>query len=168
MEKELTHNEESNEPLITNDENSEKISASESHQSNITFTLPEKVVSSLYSSTKGSLNQLKKTKRMKSRTVLWWLVFVGFAINYMIRINLNITIVDMVSQKKSLSNSSMVLVTAACFNGDKEITMLSPSNKSYSDVEIANSWRKFSLEREVLKSLSVSIRNGFKIGLYYK
>lgn len=35
---------------------------------------------------------------VKQRTVLWYLVFVGFAVNYMIRINLNITIVDMIQQ----------------------------------------------------------------------
>lgn len=31
-----------------------------------------------------------------ARSVLWYLVFVGFAVNYMIRINSNITIVTMV------------------------------------------------------------------------
>lgn len=34
---------------------------------------------------------------VKARTVLWYLTFFGFAINYMIRINVNIAIVDMIS-----------------------------------------------------------------------
>ncbi|KAL5289466.1 NaPi-T family protein [Megaselia abdita] len=36
---------------------------------------------------------------VEARTVLWYLVFFGFAINYMIRINLNIAIVQMVVAK---------------------------------------------------------------------
>lgn len=45
---------------------------------------------------------------VKARTVLWYLVFVGFAVNYMIRINLNITIVEMVrnSKLKSIATQS--------------------------------------------------------------
>lgn len=37
-----------------------------------------------------------RSSRVDARTVLWYLTFCGFAINYMIRININITIVDMV------------------------------------------------------------------------
>ncbi|XP_055840179.1 sialin [Episyrphus balteatus] len=37
--------------------------------------------------------------KVQARTVLWYLVFIGFAVNYMIRINLNITIVEMVMSK---------------------------------------------------------------------
>lgn len=33
------------------------------------------------------------------RTVLWWLVFTGMAVNYIVRINLNIAIVSMVIPK---------------------------------------------------------------------
>ncbi|XP_058829359.1 sialin [Topomyia yanbarensis] len=43
--------------------------------------------------------------KVNARSVLWYLVFVGFAVNYMIRINMNITIVTMVkpsSGKKAL------------------------------------------------------------------
>ena len=35
----------------------------------------------------------------EARDVLWCLVFCGFAVNYMIRINLNIAIVEMVKPK---------------------------------------------------------------------
>ncbi|KAH8333412.1 hypothetical protein KR074_007908, partial [Drosophila pseudoananassae] len=48
-----------------------------------------------------------------ARTVLWYMTFMGFIVNYMIRINLNITIVDMIvghgapaAANASLANSS--------------------------------------------------------------
>ncbi|KAL9702381.1 hypothetical protein quinque_005899 [Culex quinquefasciatus] len=49
-----------------------------------------------------------KEPKVYARTVLWYLVFVGFAVNYMIRINMNITIVTMVKQagRKSSAASS--------------------------------------------------------------
>ncbi|XP_061389145.1 vesicular glutamate transporter 1-like [Musca vetustissima] len=40
---------------------------------------------------------------VQARTVLWHLVFIGFAVNYMLCINLNITIVDMVVPAKNKS-----------------------------------------------------------------
>lgn len=51
-----------------------------------------------------------KEPKVYARTVLWYLVFVGFAVNYMIRINMNITIVTMVKQagRKSSAASSEV------------------------------------------------------------
>ncbi|EDW85863.1 uncharacterized protein Dwil_GK23292 [Drosophila willistoni] len=36
---------------------------------------------------------------VKARTVLWYMAFFGFIVNYMLRINLNITIVDMLAEK---------------------------------------------------------------------
>ncbi|XP_053685969.1 sialin [Sabethes cyaneus] len=42
--------------------------------------------------------------KVNARTVLWYLVFVGFAVNYMIRINMNITIVSMVKPSGSKSS----------------------------------------------------------------
>lgn len=34
-----------------------------------------------------------------ARTVLWYIVFAGFAVNYMVRINMNIAMVSMVNWK---------------------------------------------------------------------
>lgn len=41
--------------------------------------------------------------------MLWYMTFMGFIVNYMIRINLNITIVDMVAKKAGqiLVNSTL-------------------------------------------------------------
>lgn len=41
------------------------------------------------------------------RTVLWYMTFWGFAINYVIRMNINIAIVSMV--KKSTRNTSIIV-----------------------------------------------------------
>ncbi|XP_053669046.1 sialin [Anopheles marshallii] len=41
---------------------------------------------------------MAKEERISARSTLWYLVFVGFAVNYMIRINTNITIVAMIKQ----------------------------------------------------------------------
>jgi sugar phosphate permease len=43
--------------------------------------------------------EAEETVGVKARTVLWYLTFVGFAMNYMIRINVNIAIVDMISNE---------------------------------------------------------------------
>ncbi|XP_061389143.1 sialin-like [Musca vetustissima] len=48
---------------------------------------------------------------VQARTVLWYLVFIGFAVNYMIRINLNITIVEMVVSTKSKTISATATTT---------------------------------------------------------
>lgn len=45
--------------------------------------------------------------KVEARTVLWYLVFVGFGINYMIRLNLNIAIVQMVVAKTKQSDFSI-------------------------------------------------------------
>lgn len=72
----------------------------------------------------------------------------------MIRINLNITIVEMVAQKKSFSRNSTMLVESVCFNEATAISLLSLSNKSFTTGE--SSWKKFSLERKLLQKLHVS------------
>uniref|UniRef100_A0A182KC62 Major facilitator superfamily (MFS) profile domain-containing protein n=1 Tax=Anopheles christyi TaxID=43041 RepID=A0A182KC62_9DIPT len=43
----------------------------------------------------------KEKESISTRTTLWYLVFVGFAVNYMIRINTNITIVAMIKQSET-------------------------------------------------------------------
>ncbi|KAF5288077.1 hypothetical protein FQR65_LT12127 [Abscondita terminalis] len=46
-----------------------------------------------------------KTGCIQARTVLWYLVFTGFAINYLLRVNLNIAIVSMVKPKNKTNLS---------------------------------------------------------------
>lgn len=143
FEKEPTCDNESNLLLISSDLKSEK------PVQNVSFTLPDKSTSTVYTST---LTQPKtiKGKSIKSRTVLWWLAFVGFAINYMIRINLNIAIVDMVAPKQSNEASG----TSVCLNERVTLTVLNTTN--YSEPTIVSGWKISSLERKLLKNLNVS------------
>lgn len=43
--------------------------------------------------------------QVEARTVLWYMTFIGFIVNYMIRINLNITIVDMIAGKGAITSN---------------------------------------------------------------
>lgn len=43
--------------------------------------------------------EAKKIDGTKARTVLWYLTFFCFAINFMLRVNVNISIVDMISDE---------------------------------------------------------------------
>ncbi|KAB0792343.1 hypothetical protein PPYR_14302 [Photinus pyralis] len=53
---------------------------------------------------------MSKDNCILTRTVLWYLVFTGFAINYMIRINLNIALVAMVKPKPAQNST----ITSEC------------------------------------------------------
>lgn len=59
----------------------------------------------------GSLASMKtrgKKRYINCRTVLWYVVFVGFMVNYTFRININIAIVKMVStQRQSAATTKM-------------------------------------------------------------
>lgn len=69
--------------------------------------------------------QIKEKKECCSaRNVLWYLVFFGFAVNYMIRINLNIAIVAMI-QPKARDNLSL---SSECIASDASIIMRQSSN----------------------------------------
>lgn len=58
-------------------------------------------------STLGSVASLKSIGKMggvNCRTILWYVTFVGFMVNYMYRININIAIVEMVARKPATAN----------------------------------------------------------------
>jgi hypothetical protein len=52
---------------------------------------------------------------VKARSVLWYLTFIGFAMNYMIRININIAIVDMISSEYKSKSKGVFM--SECSNG---------------------------------------------------
>lgn len=90
--------------------------------------------------------------QIKQRTILWYLVFIGFSVNYMQRCNLNIAIIDMVSTdtappKLSVTNLS---VTNKCLDNTEE-------NFHNGNNETLNSRREsfYSFERHLLTLLSV-------------
>lgn len=57
----------------------------------------------------------EKTEGIRARTILWYMTFFGFAVNYIIRINASIAIVDMidVSYKKA-SDENRTIITSEC------------------------------------------------------
>ena len=79
---------------------------------------------------------------MPVRDILWYLVFTGFAVNYMIRLNVNIGIVSMVkSRPPKLGNTSHSIVcvqsqtTLTSDNSSTNMTTLElhlPDEVSYS------------------------------------
>jgi hypothetical protein len=83
---------------------------------------------------------------VKARSVLWYLTFVGFAMNYMIRININIAIVDMISPEFK----SKAVTSSECFSREN-ITF--SSNES-SIIGIKE--KKLSLEQKLLEYFEVS------------
>lgn len=79
---------------------------------------------------------------VSARTVLWYMTFMGFIVNYMIRINLNITIVDMiVGHGADTAGNSTALANSSALAALPEIR------------------ERFSLERWFLDWANVSIRN---------
>lgn len=85
---------------------------------------------------------------VKARSVLWYLTFVGFAMNYMIRININITVVSMISDEFKGKN----LVMSDCF------TVVNSTNVTFYDVsdDVVEDGRNYvSLEKRLLDWLEV-------------
>lgn len=69
------------------------------------------------SSKLGSITSLKSIEKIQSvscRTVLWYITFFGFIVNYMLRVNMNIAIVEMVTMPKRANQA------AACFQSLNE------------------------------------------------
>lgn len=49
----------------------------------------------------ATIKSIEKIRGISCRTVLWYVVFVGFMVNYMYRININIAIVEMILIRNS-------------------------------------------------------------------
>lgn len=92
---------------------------------------------------------------IKQRTILWYLVFVGFSVNYMIRINVNISIVDMIDENfKKVTNNT--LVASECIAGNANSTNVDGYAQSSSPAEARKAFP--SLERMLLDYLEVSLK----------
>lgn len=63
-----------------------------------------KSVSTALRGSVASLHSFEKVRGVNCRTVLWYVTFVGFMVNYMLRINMNIAIVEMVARKPTTTN----------------------------------------------------------------
>lgn len=96
---------------------------------------------------------------VRQRTILWYLVFVGFSVNYMIRINVNIAIVDMLSSsynsKKSTENLN--ISSSECFV--RNASEFQTANSTLLQLQRETSQKFPSLERKILDKLGVSWHN---------
>lgn len=89
---------------------------------------------------------------IKQRRILWYLVFAGFSVNYMIRCNLNIAIIDMVVEPSHLKKSSGASnISYECFENAEE--------DDY-NIDTATHRSFYSLERNLLQFLSVILIRG--------
>jgi hypothetical protein len=104
-------------------------------------------------------NLHKDVVHVKQRTILWYLVFVGFSVNYMIRINVNIAIVDMLdnSDEKLTSNNGSS-VTSECFVKNYSSILEINNDVTLSSKEGADQIQRFpSFERIILDSFGVNL-----------
>lgn len=92
--------------------------------------------------------------RFKQRSILWYLVFFGFSINYCIRINVNIAIVDMIDENfRKTTNTS---IESECFEKlHKNSTMTTENSTTFAPKEEGK--RFPSLETKLLDALGVKI-----------
>lgn len=93
---------------------------------------------------------------IKQRRILWYLVFAGFSVNYMIRCNLNIAIIDMVDPSHLKKSSGVSNISNECFKNDEEnyksIDIDTVENRS------SDSRSFYSLEQNLLQFLSVILK----------
>lgn len=100
-------------------------------------------------------NIFPDTVGIKQRTILWYLVFVGFSVNYMIRINVNISIVDMIDENfKKVTNNT--IVASECIARTANSTNVDGYAQSASPDEGRKTFP--SLERMLLDYLGVSLK----------
>lgn len=81
----------------------------------------------LFKKLKLSINQLVYLPtRIAARDTLWLLTFFGFGVNYMLRININIAIVDMVKHR----NVNQDIQATQCYSQNETIESESANNGS--------------------------------------
>lgn len=96
---------------------------------------------------------------IQARTVLWYLTFVGFAVNYMLRININITIVDMI---RAASGSAKNPNITKCFTSSAAKSMGMNSSSSLDSDSILTD-TGFVLEKSFFRVFDIWFEeNGFE------
>jgi hypothetical protein len=87
---------------------------------------------------------------IRARSILWYLTFIGFAMNYMIRININIAIVDMISPEFK----SKAVTSSECFELENSTSVARMQNGTM----IYDGKSYVSLEKRLLDYFNVSTR----------
>uniref|UniRef100_A0A1I8NQV3 Major facilitator superfamily (MFS) profile domain-containing protein n=1 Tax=Stomoxys calcitrans TaxID=35570 RepID=A0A1I8NQV3_STOCA len=89
---------------------------------------------------------------VQARSVLWYLVFIGFAVNYMIRINLNITIVEMVTSSKSKSAATQAPPPpAALAELSASLSGETHTNGDYESMNVTQSAKRMTEDEEAVQ-----------------
>jgi hypothetical protein len=91
---------------------------------------------------------------IKARSVLWYLTFFGFAINYIIRINVPIAIVDMIDLNYRKSNSNNTIVTSECIVKEN-FSLISEMKNQDKNFTLDKEEKYISIERRLLDKLGV-------------
>lgn len=97
----------------------------------------------------------EKTVGIKARTIIWYLAFSGFAINFVITSNVPFAIIYMVEQSVKNHSLSSISVSSECF-GEGNFTLPSEasSEKSLAEIQLVKSY--VSIERRILTFFNVS------------
>lgn len=101
---------------------------------------------------KGTVVEKEGEIGLKARTVLWYLTFFGFAINYIVRINAAIAIVDMIDVNYRKSTGNKTIVTSECIVERNFTIAQEPINRT----NLIENTKYVSLERRLLNFLEVS------------
>lgn len=94
----------------------------------------------------------EETVGIKTRSVLWWLTFFGFAMNYIIRINVNIAIVDMISSE--FKGKNIVMSECIGFVNATNVTFYEVSEGEQHEAVVYEK-TYISLERRLLDFIGV-------------
>ena len=91
----------------------------------------------------------EETTGIKARSVLWYLAFFGFAINYIVRINANIAIVEMVDKNIKKPSGNKTIITSECII-EQNFTEIMDD-----EIDFSENKRHLSIERRILDFLKV-------------
>lgn len=96
-------------------------------------------------------------KGIKARDVLWYLTFSGFAINYIIRINVPIAIVEMIDLNYKKSNANKTIVSSECIINSNQSVMSQISSLDNASRFLVEE-HYVSMERKLLDYFGVSLK----------
>lgn len=81
---------------------------------------------------KSTTDDQNNVQYISTRTILFIMIFLGFGVNFMVRVNLNITIVDMIKEPKSIENKSIARTSSSRINTTSTFDTKSNENHKYS------------------------------------
>lgn len=108
-----------------------------------------------------NIKDKEKENFMNARTILFIMIFIGFGVNFMMRVNINIAIVHMVKVQTDESSSNLISNQALASVCLKNIDNKSYVNLTFGENPMPNHFT-FSIERHILEMLHIPFeKNGF-------